>query len=146
MTKLDIIGILFKKLLSISKQAGRRLPNEQKMIGLIMSGSNWTEDSAHLACSQAATMNEDDFILDEITDQVVAKKKLDFMKKVKDCLNKSDKLQLERLDEMKRLILDQMKKTIRRKLEARGEKMGSDEAADDSNAQSKARVKSPPKL
>ena len=129
------------KLLSISRQASRRLSvsrkaNEQKMAGLIKSGSNWSEDSAHLACSQAATLNEDDFKLDEDTDKVVPKKG-DFMKKIEDFIDKSDKLQVERFEEMKKLILEQMKKTIKRKIDARGEKRSNENGEEVPNAQSK---------
>ena len=51
------------KILSISKQVGRRLSvtrsaNEQN------SGNNWNEDSAHLASSHASTLNDDEFELD----------------------------------------------------------------------------------
>ena len=138
------------KLLNISKQAGRRLSvsrkaNEQKMMGLIRSGTNWTEDSAYLACSQAATLNEDDFILSEETDQVVPKKS-DFMKKIEDFIDDTDKLQVERFQEMRKLILDQMKKTIKRKLEARGEKRINEDSSENSGGQSKPRVTSPPKI
>ena len=110
-----------------------------------MSGTNWTEDSAHLACSHAATLNDDDFELDDATGEVKAKnKKGDFMKKVEECLDKDDKLQQERLLEMKKMILDQMKKTIKKKMEIRGEKRGNEDE-DVENPQSKPRVKSPPK-
>ena len=126
--------------MSVSRKA-----NEQKMMGLIRSGSNWTEDSAYLACSQAATLNEDDFTLNEDTDQVVSKKP-DFMKKIEELIDESDKLQVERFEEMKKLILDQMKKTIKRKLDARGEKRGNEDTGEDAGSQSKPRVNSPPKL
>ena len=48
-----------RRALSLTRQARRRLSvsrkaNEQKMVGLIKSGTNWSEDSAHLACSHAA--------------------------------------------------------------------------------------------
>ena len=134
------------QLLSISRQASRRLSvsrkaNEQKMAGLIKSGSNWSEDSAHLACSQAATLNEDDFKLDEDTDKVVPKKG-DFMKKIEDFIDKSDKLQVERFGEMKKLILEQMKKTIKRKMDTRGEKGSNENGEEVPNAQSKLRVNS----
>ena len=111
-----------KRILDISKQVGRRLSvsrkaNEQKMIGLLRTGVNWTEDSAHLACSHATTMNDDDFEIDDKTDEVVPKnKKWKFMKKVEECLDKDDKIQHERLGEMKKLILDLMKKTMKTSL------------------------------
>ena len=115
------------------------------MVGLIRSGSNWGEDSAHLACSHAATMNDDEFEVDALSDEVKPKnKKWDFMKKVEDCLDKDDKMQHERLSEMKRMILEQMKKTIKKKIEVRGEKRSNEEEAE-ASAQSKPRVKSPPK-
>ena len=137
------------KLLSISRQASRRLSvsrkaNEQKMAGLVKSGLNWSEDSAHLACSQAATLNEDDFRLDGDDDRVVPKKD-DFMKKIEDCIDKSDKLQVERFEEMKKLILEQMKKTIKRKMDARGEKRSNENVEEIPSAQSKPRLNSPPK-
>ena len=67
-----------KRMLSIFKQVGRRLSvsrraNEQKMISLIKSGSNWIEDSAHLACSHAAALNDDEFDLDDEADVVKPK-------------------------------------------------------------------------
>ena len=135
-----------KKVLSISRQVGRRLSvsrraNEQKMVGLIKSGSNWSEDSAHLACSHAATLNDEEFELDEVTDTVIPRgKNSNFMKKVEDFLDNDDKMQQERLKEMTRLILEQMKKTVKQ----RGEKRGPEAAKE--NAQSKLRVNSPPKL
>ena len=106
-----------KRILNASKQVGRRLSvtrkaNEQKMVSLIRTGSNWTEDSAHMACSHAATMNDDDYELDSVTDEVKPNnKRVDFMKKVEDHLDMTDKLQEERLTEMKRMIMEQMKKT-----------------------------------
>ena len=116
-------------------------------MGLIRTGSNWTEDSAHLACSHAATLNDDDFELDEDTGQVKTKNnKWDFMKKVEDCIDRSDKVQQDRFDEMKKMILEQMKKTIRRKMELRGEKRGNEDASENSSTQSKPRIKSPPKV
>ena len=116
-------------------------------MGLIRSGSNWTEDSAHLACSHAATLNDDDFELDELTEDVIPKnKKWDFMKKIEDLIDKNDQIQQERLVEMKRLIMEQMKKTIKKKLEVRGDKRGNDEPAEDPNVQSKPRVISPEKI
>ena len=140
------------KLLNVSRQVGRRLSvsrkaNEQKMMGLIRTGANWTEDSAHLACSHAATLNEDDFILDEESDELLPRnKKWNFMKKVEESLDKSDKLPLERFEEMKRMILEQMKKTIKNKIEVRGEKRGNEDSGEVAAAQSKPRVTSPPKL
>ena len=135
-----------KKYLTISRQVGRRLSvsrkaNEQKMVSLIKTGSNWTEDSAHLACSHAATLNDEEFELDEVTDTVIPKEKMSsFMKKVEDFLDKEDKMQKERFDEMTRLILEQMKTTIKK----RGEKRGAEGSKE--NAQSKPRVTSPTKL
>ena len=67
---------------------------------------------------------------------------MDFMKKGEDHLDKDDKLQMERLIEMNRMILEQMKKTIKKKLETK-KRSCEDEAG--SNAQSKPRVTSPPK-
>ena len=140
-----------KRVLNISKQVGRRLSvsrkaNEQKMISLVKTGKNWTEDSAHLACSHAATMNDDEFEIDEKTDEVIPKNKnKDFMKKVHDCLDKEDKLQYERYLEMKRMIMDLMKKTIKKKSEVRGEKRENEHSGEDSSLQSKPRVTSPPK-
>ena len=141
-----------KRVLSISKQVGRRLSvsrkaNEQKMVGLIRSGANWTEDSAHLACSHAATLDDDEFTLDDTTEEIKPKnKKWNFMKKVEEYLDKGDKMQEERLEEMKRMIMDQMKTTIKKKLDARGEKrVLADTSLDDTNAQSKARINSPTK-
>ena len=104
-------------------------------------GSNWTEDSAHLACSQAATLNDEEFELDEETDTVIPKgKAAGFMKKVEEFLDKDDNMQTERFDEMTRMILEQMKTTKKK----RGEKRGAE--ASNENAQSKPRVNSPPKL
>ena len=62
------------------------------------------------------------------------------MQKVEDYLDQSDKLQMERLEEMRRLILDQMKTTIKK----RGEKRGPGET--EQNTQSKPRVLSPQKI
>ena len=135
-----------KRALSITRQVGRRLSvsrkaNEQKMVSLIRTGRNWSEDSAHLACSHAATLNDEEFELDESEDIVKPKNpKYDFMNKVEEHIDNTDKMQQERLEEMKKLILEQMKPTIKR----RGEKRGSDE--DQENASSKQRVNSPPKL
>jgi hypothetical protein len=71
-------------------------------------------------------------------------KKFNFMKKVEDNLDLSDTLQQERFSELKRLILEQMKTTIKKKIETRGDKRGP--AGDlTENAQSKPRVTSPPK-
>ena len=47
---------------------------------------------------------------------------------------------------MRKLILDQMKKTIKRKLEARGEKRINEDSSENSGGQSKPRVTSPPKI
>ena len=47
---------------------------------------------------------------------------------------------------MRKLILDQMKKTIKRKLEARGEKRFNEDSSENSGGQSKPRVTSPPKI
>ena len=140
-----------RKILNISRQVGRRLSvsrkaNEQKMVGLIKSGVNWTEDSAHLACSHAATMNDDDFEINEDTDEVVPKNKdWEYMRKVEDCLDKSDQMQQERFLEMKRMILELMKKTIKKKMEIRGEKRQNESAEDTHSQPSKPRVTSPPK-
>ena len=141
-----------KRLTSISKQVGRRLSvskraNEQKMVGLIKTGANWSEDSAHLACCHAATLNDDEFELQEETDEVKPKNKnWNFMKKVEDFIETDDKMQQERLAEMERLILEQMKTTIKKKADLRGEKRGADtESLVAENAQSKLRVNSPPK-
>ena len=138
-----------KRVQSVSRQVVRRLSvsrkaNEQKMVSLIMTGNNWTEDSAHLACSQAATLNEDDFELDEEND-LVKPKKNNFMKKVEDSIEADDKIQKERLEELKRLILEQMKKTIKNKSDTRGEKRGP-EGNDPGTALSKPRITSPPKI
>ena len=138
-----------KRMLSISKQVGRRLSvsrraNEQKMISLIKNGTNWNEDSAHLACSHAAALNDDEFDLDDEADEVKPKNKnFNFMKKVEEHLDLEDSLQLDRLTEMKRLILEQMKTTIKRKIEARGEKRGNENEHD--KGQAKQRINSPPK-
>ena len=140
-----------KRVLSVTKQVSRRLSvsrraNEQKMTSLIKSGVNWTEDSAHLACSHAATLNDEEFELEEESDIVKPKNKsFNFMKKVEDTLDKGDSIQMERFSEFKRLILEQMKPTIKRKIEARGEKRGP-ETEKLENAQSKPRITSPPKL
>ena len=134
-----------RRALSLTRQAGRRLSvsrkaNEQKMVGLIKSGTNWSEDSAHLACSHAAALNDEEFIIDTSTDTVIPKdKNFNFLKKVEEYLEKTDQSQMERLSEMRRLILDQMKPTIKR----RGEKRVSD--SKDENPQAKQRVNSPPK-
>ena len=128
-----------RMILNVSKQVGRRLSvsrkaNEQKMASLIRSGSNWSEDSAHLACSHAATLNDDDFELNDESYEVVPKKNtLDFMKKVEDCLDKDDNIQLERFTELKRLILEQMEKTIKKKMEYRGDKRGPPDDDDEAN-------------
>ena len=65
--------------------------------------------------------------------------------KVEDCLDKSDQMQQERLSEMKRLILELMKKTIKKKMEVRGEKRQNEASEDTPCLQSKPRVTSPPK-
>ena len=67
-----------KRALSLTRQAGRRLSvsrkaNEQKMVGLIKTGTNWSEDSAHLACSHAAALNDEEFHIDTSTDTVIPK-------------------------------------------------------------------------
>ena len=134
-----------KRSLSVSKQFSRRLSvsrkaNEHKMIGLVRSGSNWSEDSAHLACSHAATLNEDEFELDITADIVIPKNKnSNFLSKVEEQIDLTDHLQVERLEEIKKLIMNQMKSTIKK----RGEKRVSE--APDLNIQSKPRVISPPK-
>ena len=138
-----------KRVLSISRQAGRRLSvsrraNEQKMISLIQTGTNWNEDSAHLACSHAAALNDDEFDLDEETDMVRPKNEnFNFLKKVEENLDLKESLQEERFQEIKRLILEQMKNTIKRKIEARGEKRTHEN--DHDKSLSKPRLKSPPK-
>ena len=43
------------------------------------------------------------------------------MKKIEDVLDKDDKMQFERLEEMRKLILDQLKVIIKKKLEKTGE-------------------------
>ena len=140
-----------KRVLSISKQVGRRLSvsrraNEQKMISLIQTGTNWNEDSAHLACSHAAALNDDEFDLDEETDMVKPRNEsYNFMKKVEENLDLKESLQVERLQEMKRLILEQMKTTIKRKIEARGEKRVHENDHDHDKAQTKPSLNSPPK-
>ena len=89
-------------------------------------------------------MNDEEFELDEESDIVKPKNpKYKFLKKVEENLDLSDGLQTDRMQEMERLIMEQMKTTIKRKL-ARGEKRQADDKSDE-NAQSKARVKSPPK-
>ena len=141
-----------RRILNISKQVGRRLSvtrnaNEHKMVGLIRTGSNWIEDSAHMACSHAATVNDDEFELNDDTGEVMPKnKKWNFMKKVEDNLDLKDKIQLDRFNEMKRMIMEQMKKTIKNKIEIRGEKRGNEDSVVDPTVQSKPRVKSPPKV
>ena len=52
-------------------------------------------------------------------------------------------MQYERLEEMRNLILDKLKVTIKKKLEITGEKRGTDDEVE-VNAQSKARINSPP--
>ena len=69
-----------KRIMGISRQAGRRLSisrkaNEQKMVGLIKHGTNWTEDSAYMACSHAAALCDDDFEFDEVSEDIKPKKK-----------------------------------------------------------------------
>ena len=146
---LDDAKLETSKALTVSRQNARRLSvsrraNEQKMTSLIKTGSNWSEDSAHLACCLAATLNDEEFELDEESDIVKPKNpKYKFLKKVEENLDLSDGLQTDRMQEMERLIMEQMKTTIKRKL-ARGEKRQADDKSDE-NAQSKARVKSPPK-
>ena len=134
-----------KRALSLTRQAGRRLSvsrkaNEQKMVGLIKTGTNWSEDSAHLACSHAAALNDEEFVIDTSTDSVIPKDSaFNFLQKVEEYLEKDDQSQMDRLNEMRCLILDQMKPTIKR----RGEKRVSD--SKDENPQAKLRVNSPPK-
>ena len=134
-----------KRTLSLSKQYSRRLSvsrkaNEQKMIGLLRTGSNWSEDSAHLACSHAATLNEEEFELDSDSDTVIPRdKSRNFLAKVEEHLDMTDNLQKERLEEMRKLIMNQMKSTIKK----RGEKRASDNP--EQSTQSKPRVISPPK-
>ena len=65
------------------------------------------------------------------------------MKKVEENLVLEDELVKERLLEMKRLILEQMKTTIKRKIDARGEKRSNE--IEHEKAQSKPRIVSPPK-
>ena len=61
-------------------------------------------------------------------------------------VDKSDKMQVERLEEMKRLIFDQMKTTIKKKMDARGEKRNLDTSTSDNViGHSKARTSSPSK-
>ena len=140
-----------KNVLNISRQVGRRLSvsrraNEQKMVSVIQTGTNWTEDSAHLACSHAATLNDDEFELDDATDTVKPKNKnFNFLKKVEEFLEPNNSIEWDRLNEMKRLILEQMKTTIKKKADTRGEKRGP-ETESEENAQSKIRVHSPPKV
>ena len=105
---------------AVTRQLSRRLSvsekaNEQKMVGLIKSGSNWSEDSAHLACSHAATLNDDDFELDDSGKVKPKDPNKNFMKKVESHLDKQDELQVDRFNQMKELILEQMKNTIRNK-------------------------------
>ena len=136
--------------LAVTKQLSRRLSvsgraNVQKMVGLIQTGSNWSEDSAHLACSHAATLDDDEFDLDEETDQVKPKNpNWNFLIKVEKFLDKDDTLQQDRLTELRNMILDQMKTTIKKKKELRGEKRASDLDLTP-NLQSKPRFVSPPK-
>ena len=110
------------------------------MISLIKTGSNWSEDSAHLACCLAASINDDDFELDETSDKVKPKNsKSTFLKKVEESLDPGEKVQEERLDEIKRMILEKVKKTIKNK---RGEKRQSGSPANE-NLQAKQRFSSP---
>ena len=114
------------------------------MVSLIQTGLNWSEDSAHLACSHAAVLNENDFILDKPSDQVKPKEgKEHFLKKVEDNLDTSESLQVERFQEMERLILEQMKNTLKKKTDSRGAKRDLDNKTE-STAQT-LRVDSPPK-
>ena len=99
-----------------------------------------------MACSHAATMNDDEFELNDDTGEVMPKnKKWNFMKKVEDNLDLKDKIQLDRFNEMKRMIMEQMKKTIKNKSDSRGEKRSSEEN-DPAKVLSKPRIKSPPKI
>ena len=138
---------------AVTKQLSRRLSvsgkaNEQKMVSLIKTGSNWTEDSAHLACSHAATLNDDDFVIDEAGKVKPKDPNMKFMKKVESFLDKQDELQVDRYNKMKELILEQMKNTIRKKMDLRGEKRDLETSTDniESTPQSKARLISPPKV
>ena len=111
---------------------------------MIKSGTNWNEGSAHLACSHAAALNDDEFYLDDEADVVKPKNEnFNFMKKVEEHLDLKDSLQPDRFTEIKRLILEQMKTTIKRKNEARGEKRGNESEHD--KAQAKQRINSPTK-
>ena len=67
-----------------------------------------------------------------------------FLKKVEGFLDKNDKLQQERLEELRKMILDQMRTTILKKRELRGEKRAP-ELDLTPVAQSKPRFISPPK-
>ena len=140
-----------RRVLTVSRQVGRRLSvsrqaNEQKLVSLLQTGANWTEDSAHLACCLSASINEDEFEIDEATDTVRAKNRnFNLLKKVEEHLDPSDKIQQERLDEMRRMILERIKKTIKKKMDTRGEKRASENQQMDKNAFPKPRVISPEK-
>ena len=80
------------------------------MVGLVRSGSNWSEDSAHIACSHAATLNEEEFELDITADTIIPKNKnSNFLSKVEEQIDLTDQLQVERLEEIKKLIMNKMK-------------------------------------
>ena len=81
-----------KRTLAVSRQAARRLSifrraNEQKLVSLIQTGSNWTEDSAHLACCLSASLNDEEFELEEASDIIKTKKgEFNFLQKVQEHL------------------------------------------------------------
>ena len=67
-----------KRSISLTRQAGRRLSvsrkaNEQKIVGLIKTGTNWSEDRAHLAWSHAGALNDEEFTIDTSNDSVIPK-------------------------------------------------------------------------
>ena len=93
----------------------------------------------------AASIKDDEFELDVDTDTVKPKNsKFILLKKVEEKLDPGEKVQQDRLEEMKMMILENMKKTIKKKMETRGEKRASDILPTE-NAPTKPRVVSPTK-
>ena len=141
-----------KVMKSNSRSSQRRLSfarnvTEQRMVELITDDSPFKDP--HLASVYSATLNEDDFEIDEDTDQVKPMSD-NFLKKVEENCDLNDKQQNEKLTTLKNQILEKVKVTKSRRDRSRSvssnrsTKRGADNSLD-RKSPSRIRVKSPEK-
>ena len=106
-----------KAIKSNSRSSQRRLSfarnvTEQRMVELITDGSPFKDP--HLASVYSATLNEDEFVIDEDTNQVKPISD-SFLKKVEENCDLNDKQQIEKLTNLKNQILEKVKVTKSRR-------------------------------